>query len=512
MPTRRKGATTTRGALTSQHAPRWLSPERLSDIAFISLLTLLEVLPIQAALLVLAATDGSLGQVFGPFWLIVATLLTFALARWRIGERHPAWALLAFLPIGALAILLFIRFSPTAYGAAPGSLLSTAWLDQLSVDAAYNSQRFNGLFTIVPFVAYLGWRGIALGGPSPRIERVLRRYMLSLAVVILACVGALVAPEAIQASLQSALLLLLALDVFAGLAAAALARRGGGREWAEPGSEAETTRWLLTALGAAALVVGVAFALGLAVNVRLARPLIEALGAFGALMNRGLLWLTNTVAYLLWILFVKTLGAWLFKNEAFYVSPPHSPSLPAKTPSHRSVLAPPPHWLLVTAEAIAVVLIVALVLGALFLAMRIALRVVRPPDEPELDEEREALDARGLLRRQIAALLGDWRRRPAPEVDPLTPGGTRWLFRETLRAGAAAGQARRAGETADEYSQRLALIAREHGIGESGLDLAALTRDYDEARYGEREAPPSPAAKAEAHAVATALGRLRESR
>ncbi|MDE3229777.1 MAG: DUF4129 domain-containing protein [Chloroflexota bacterium] len=509
MRNRTDGAATTQAALMSRRTPRWRSPERLSDVAFIGLLTLLEVLPIQAAALVMAGSTGFLDQQFGPFWLIVATLLAFALARWRIGGSHPVWVTSTYLPIGALAIVCFIRLSPTAYGSAPGGILSTAWLDQLGVDAAYSTQRFNGLFAIIPLVIYLGWRGIALGGPLPRIETALRRYMLSLAVVILACIGGLSAPQATQTPLQSALLLVVALDVFAGLAAAALARRGGGREWAEQGSGAETARWLLTALGAAAVVVGAAFALGLAVNLRLARPLIAALGVIGGWLNVGITWLTGAIAYVLWVLFANTLGAWLFHNEAFYVTPPRSLSGPVQRP-HKSVLVPPPHWLVMAAEVVAIALVVALVLGALFLAVRLALRVVRPPEDPELDEEREALDAGGLLRRQIADMLGGWRRRPASEPDPLAPGGVRWLYRETLRAGAAVGLARRPGETADEYSKRLAVIAHEQG--EDGLGLTALTRAYDDARYGERDAAAGPDAVAEAQSAASALARLRGSR
>src|SRR6185437_486841 len=67
----------------------------------------------------------------------------------------------------------------------------------------------------------------------PRIETTLRRFTISMAVVVVACIGALVVPATLQATLQGALLTLLALDVFAGLAAAALARwtrgSGGGR-------------------------------------------------------------------------------------------------------------------------------------------------------------------------------------------------------------------------------------------------------------------------------------------
>lgn len=474
------------------------------------MLTLLEVLPIQAALLVYAAASGDLATAFGPFWLIVATLLAFALARWLLGGHNPFWLLLAVLPIGALAIALFIGLSPTAYGNAPGGLFSTNWLIQLARDANYDTTRFNSLFAIAPFVVYLGWRGLALGASPPRIEPTLRRYTISLAVVVLACIGGIAAPAAEQASLQSALLTLLAVDVFAGLAAAALARRGGGRESVET-SDSETARWLLTALGAAALVIVVAFALSLSINLRMAHPLIVALGALGSLLNVAISWLTSTIAYLLWIAFVKTIGPWLFQNSAFYVTPPHSVSAPPEHPTH-AVLAPPPQGLVTAAEVIAIALLLALIVGALYLAVRAALRLIRPPEDPDVEEERETLDAGGLLRRQLADLLEGLRRRPASTTDSLSPGSARWLYRETLRAGAAVGVSRRPGETADEYSQRLEQIARERSENGEGLELEALTRAYDEARYGERDVAPSTEAVTEASAATSALAKLRGSR
>ena len=501
---------TTQSARTSRRAPRWLSPERLSAGAFFVMLTLLEALPIQAALLISAAISGDLATAFGPFWLIVATLLAFALARGILGARNPIWLTLAVLPIGALAIFLFMGLSPTAYGNVPGGLFSTNWLIQLGRDANNDTSRFNGLFAIAPFVVYLGWRGLTLGAPPPRIEPTLRRYTISLAVVVLACIGGIAAPGGVQAPLQSALMTLLAVDVFTGLGAAALARRGGGRESLET-SDAESARWLLTALGAAALVIVVAFALSLSINLRLAHPLIAALGALGSLLNVAISWLTSTIAYLLWIAFVKTIGPWLFQNSAFYVTPPHSVSGPPEKPAH-AILAPPPQGLVTAAEVIAIVLLVALILGAIYLAVRAALRLIRPPEDPEVEEERETLDAGGLLRRQLADVLAGLRRRPAPATDSLAPGSARWLYRETLRAGAAVGVSRRPGETADEYSQRLEQIARERSESGGGLELEALTRAYDEARYGERETAPSTEAVTEARAATSALAKLRGSR
>ncbi len=491
---------------------RWLSVERLSDAAFIALLTVLEVAPIQAALSVYAVTQaGSLADTFGPLWLLAVVLLLFALARWWLGRSGPVWLTIVSLLLGLAALGLFARFSPTAYGDAPGGLLAARWLDQLQIDAAYNTSRFNDLFSILPFTVYLGWRGLTLGGPLPRIGVTLRRYTFSLAVVMLACVGALAAPNAQQPALQSMLLKLLALDVFAGLAVAALARRGDGRESSQGTTSAETTRWLLTALGAAALVVLVAFVLGLALNLHLAHALHVAFSPVGAAVNVALAWLTTSIAYLLWIIFVKTIGALFFKHPAFYLTQPHSGSpLPSKTP--KQVLAPPPHALIVAAGVIVALLVITAIIVAVYIAVRAVLRVIHPIAEPEVDEDREALDARGLLRRQARDFLAGLWRRNGDESDPLPAGSARWLYRETLRAGAAAGVARRDGETADEYSQRLTRFAQERDVSVDDGGLAELTHVYDDARYGDRTAAPPRDVVAAARRATAAIARLRANR
>lgn len=486
----------------------WLSPDRLSDAIFVGLLTLLEVLPIQAALLMYAAgATGSLEMTFGPLWVIVVALLAFALARWRLGRSNPILLTLVILVIGVVAVALFVALSPTAYGAIPGGLFSFDWLQQLQVDASEDTPQFNSLFAIVPFVVYLGWRGLALGASLPKIGPALRRYTVSLTVVMVACVGAMAAPEAAQPSLQGALLTLLALDVFAGLAAAALARRGDGREsGAEVASGAETTRWLLTAFGAAALVVALAFGLGLLLSLRLAHTLFVALGAVGSAVSAAMNWLAIAVANVLWFIFVNTLGRLLLHKASPYIPPQQPLPIVPKQPAKHQVLTPPPHELVMAATILVVVIVAALLLFALYLAIRKALRLTRVSADPEVDEEREALDARGLLRRQLGDLFARMRRRPALDVDPLAPGSVRWLYREMLRAGAEAGVARRTGETADEYSQRLARFAQERGAG--GIELSQLTRAYDDARYGEHAVAAPPEVVAEARDVATALAKL----
>lgn len=495
----------------NRHAtPRWLSPDRVAIACSVAFLALLEVIPLQALALTYAgATQLSLADTFGPLWLIVVTLLLFALARWRLGRFGPTPVALVSLLIGAVAFAGFAALSPTAYGDFPGGLFSLNWLAHLQLDAQLDTPRFNGLFVILPLVIYLAWRGLTLGAPPPRIEPTLRRFTISLAAVMAACLGALTAAPVMQASLQGALLGLLALDVFAGLAAAALARRGSGREVGQAETGAEMARWLLTALGAAALVILVAFVIGLALNLNVFLFLLRALGPVGEAVNSALTWLVNGLAYVLWLLFVKTIGAWLFQNAAFYVHQPQHAGLPPAH-AHQQELKPPPLGFLVAAGIIVGLVVVALLAYLLYQGVRIVLRSLKPDAEPELDEERESLDARDLLRRQARDLLSGLRRGSgAKERDPLTPGSARWLYREALRAGASAGIGRRPGETADEYSRRLAEALRERGAAPDEPELAALTASYDDARYGERTAPPTPEAAASARQLAATLNKLR---
>jgi Domain of unknown function (DUF4129) len=489
--------------------PRWLSPERLSVAFSVGLLALLELIPVQALLLTYAGvTQFSLADIFGPLWLIATALLAFALIRWRLGELHPAWIALVSLVVALIAAAGFVILSPTAYGAIPGGPFSPNWINQLVLDATLDTQRFNGLFFIVPMVIYLGWRGLTLGAPPPRIEPTLRRFTISLAVVMAACLGAVTAPASLQAGLTGALLGLLALDVFAGLAAAAMARRGAGREEGQVESGAEMARWLLTALAAAALVILVSFVIGLALNLNLFLFLLRALGPVGEVVNRALAWLVNGLAYLLWIAFVKTIGAWLFQHTAFYVSPPKAPSVAGPVHQH-AALQPPPLGFLVAAGFI-VGLIVLIILGfILYEGVRAILRSLKPAPDPELDEDRESLDARGLLRRQAQELLAGLRRGSGAERDPLTHGSARWLYREALRAGASVGIARRPGETADEYSRRLAQTMQERGAPPDEPALAALTATYDDARYGDSVAEAPPAVVASSRRLTATLSKLR---
>ncbi|HEX8981235.1 MAG TPA: DUF4129 domain-containing protein [Ktedonobacterales bacterium] len=487
----------------------WLSPEWANKGLHVALLTMLEILPIQACLLMYAAGTTSMSVAFGPLWLIVAAILAFALIRQRVGEREALLVMILSVLLGASVCLLFAALSPTAYGDVAGGLFSTGWVNALRRDALYDTARFNGLFSIVPFVFYLGWRGLTLGAGFPRAYVTLRRFAFGLAVIIVACVGALSVPKQAQPELESVLLLLVALEAFAGLAAAAMARRDEEQTAAVGADARESTRWLLNAFGAAALVVGVAFLIGLTLDLSLATPITRALGSLGAIITTALSWLTEHLAYLLWILFVKTLGAWFFKNKQFIQMPKEEPGAIASKTHKQPVIVPPPHQLVVAAEIIISALVVGTLLYIIYRLVAYLLRAQRAPTDPEMDEEREGLNEGGLLRRQLADLLGRLRGAFSTEPDPLQSGGVRWHFREVLRAGTAAGLARRDGETADEYGRRIAAVTQVASVAGPDASLSTLTTAYDDARYGERERPAAPAVAAEAKRLTDALRRLR---
>lgn len=490
----------------------WLSPDRVNNSLHIALLTLLEILPIQACLLMYAAGTTSMSNAFGPLWLITVVLLAFALVRRKLGERSTVAVMILSVLVGVNACILFAALAPTAYGGVAGGLFSMNWVNALRQDATHDTARFNGLFSILPFVAYLGWRGLILGAGFPRTYVTLRRFAIGLTVIIVACLGALSVPPQAQPELESALLLLVALEAFAGLATAAMARRDEEQATAEDANARENTRWLLNAFGAAAFVVGVAFLIGLTLDLNLATPLTRAVGVFGSVVNSALSWLIERFAYLLWILFVKTIGAWLFRNAQFYQSPPRDTGAVAPGAHKQPVIVPPPYQVLVAAEIIIGALCVGVLLFVIYRLVTYLLRARRAPTDPEMDEEREGLDGSGLLKRQIADLLGQLRGAFASDSDPLRAGGVRWHFREALRAGAAAGLERRDGETADEYGRRMSAVTQAAQGAGSEASFATLTAAYDDARYGEREAPATPAVVTEAKRLTDALRRLRTGR
>ncbi|MGH2485854.1 MAG: DUF4129 domain-containing protein, partial [Ktedonobacterales bacterium] len=108
------------------------------------------------------------------------------------------------------------------------------------------------------------------------------------------------------------------------------------------------------------------------------------------------------------------------------------------------------------------------------------------------DDEREALDARGLFRAQLHAAIQNLGRKTQPEEPEALPAGSvRYAYREVLRAATARGLRRASSETPDEYARRLTSIAPLNAAsGGEASDLNDLSAAYNAARYADRKPNP----------------------
>jgi hypothetical protein len=141
------------------------------------------------------------------------------------------------------------------------------------------------------------------------------------------------------------------------------------------------------------------------------------------------------------------------------------------------------------------------VVGALFYIVYRAIKSMRSSTiHADLVEERESLDAGGLFGAQLRGLLAGLRRAPGQPEEALEAGSVRTIYRDVLRAAAAAELPRSPSETPDEYRERLEQ-ARGAAVQSGGTaghgpdidaakdDLADLTTAYDRERYGGQTPP-----------------------
>lgn len=461
--------------------------------------------------LTVAGAGDPPSQAIGPFWLLSAIFIGFALIRRALGPRGTGAVAPAALLFGVLAVALLVRLSPSAYGAFGGIWGAGSWWGQLQRDAFYDTQRFNGLFALPLIVAYLGWRGLTLGARLPTADQARLRLVVSVSALILAIILAVVAPPNYQPTLAAILVTLLAVGAFAGLSASSLIRwrEAAGESLIRPAGARDERRWLATGLGLAALIAVIALVLGLSLNLAAILSLLRALGPVGSAVSAAIQWLTQGIAYLLYLL-VSAIKGLLGGGGGIPLTPPHTPPVGTR---HQPLKQPtqyvPPIFGVIAAVLFGLALlalIVALVVGG----VRALLREPQGEENDDVDEDREALDARRLLEEQARGLFHRSGRRRAPADDLPVGASVRRLYREVLRAAAGVGLARRPGETPDEFAPRVA-----HGLGERGVSaeeaqVGALTAAYDDTRYGElnRDAPAPEAAVAEARRLTSALRRL----
>ena len=150
-------------------------------------------------------------------------------------------------------------------------------------------------------------------------------------------------------------------------------------------------------------------------------------------------------------------------------------------------LAPlPPFW-----QHLAVLLfqglVLALVVAIFAYVLRLSFAAAGRRAERTADEEREALDGRGLFAAQLRSLFAR-RREAREEPEQLARESVRYVYREVLRAAARLGLQRTQAETPDEYAERLGkttpILTGDAG---EAADLRALSEAYDAARYAGRE-------------------------
>jgi hypothetical protein len=138
-----------------------------------------------------------------------------------------------------------------------------------------------------------------------------------------------------------------------------------------------------------------------------------------------------------------------------------------------------PHWLQLTAEIVAVIVIVAIVA---YIITRTLKKQRAAEDDGEIDEEHESLWSRDLALNQLKGLFRRGGHEETVETLDLrrTPESVREAYRSLLALAQRDGVPRRDDETPAEFSARLRRV-----WPALATDVAGLTREYELAKYGD---------------------------
>lgn len=448
---------------------------------------LVELLPVEAWLLVLAAYAGlPVDQAAVPFWALLAAM-AFA---WVLAYRTRGTGPKAMMSREAIPFLLtyvvLLRVSAAAYGGV-GGVLDFSWLGALMSDFATSAPRVSALFGLLFLLAAIWWRGTAMGADFEAASGNLRRFTLCMVALLLALVGAVAARPATQDALTAALTLILLAEVFIALLDAALARLED--VWRDGRANASNAPWIRTALGLAAAVIGFALLVSVVFNFNSFLALLAYLGPVGNAISFVLTWIAYGFAALLGVLLTPIIAPFQGKAQM-----PHlAPVRPAQQVCHtvKGIVVCPQatqsNGLLDLLGHLLIILAALVIIAVVVWIARATLNRRHIPAQ-SADDEREALDARGLLADQLRRLLS--RRTPrSSEADEALPRGSiRYLYREVLRAAAADGMDRHSDETPDEFADRLGKSAQLAMASQSDeADVLSLSDAYDDARYGDRE-------------------------
>lgn len=451
------------------------------------------------ALLILGAAwqTNDPTQALLPIWaLLLIELGAFWLGRWLL---KLTWSRLRLnILLGVLYLLLvgtvwYFRFYQNS-----GPLWSFHWIS-VSLDALTRDD--NQVLTLIGMAVLLVvlWlRGMALARDPKDHSLISRNFKIGFALLVLPFVFGGVFSPTIREALGLQLGLLLPLFLFLGLSALSLARLAEiRRERRGAGSPPPhlLRRWLLAMLTVSGALALLLLVLELIFSYHTLQALIRALEPFVDAVGTIFGWLVVVVAYVFYgIYYLVYLGAKALKSLFTPVQHPIQPPQPQPNkplPFNTNPPGTPSDWLAFGRWALLVVAVVVL----LAFLLRALLAII-PQDRVNGEEERENLDAMGLLGAQLrgllAAVTARFRRQGvqnAGSSDGVPAASVRALYRRLLARVAALGLGRRAQETPQELAERLVVaLASEEVV--VFTDLAILTTAYEQARYGEREPAP----------------------
>ena len=471
------------------------SSRRLQGGLLVVAVVLLETVPIEAWQLILAGYSHTIARPPVPLWLLLllplAGYVVTPMGR-LVRRRVSTGSMVAF----AVVFALLLRFSPAAYAPAAHGLFDVGWLSTLGGDLGAGNARFGSVVALFILSLYLWWRGSRLKSLRLDTQDTLQRFKYGMTIVTVAALVALTLDADQKSVALGALALLLPLEVFVGLVGTSLARvqhlRMQRTNATQAGAEAQ---WLRVTFGFAGLLVAFALVVSLIINYQAVGSLLTHFGPVG----QFIIWLVTAIlgVFVRVLAFIFNPFVSLLQHAIGHAAKPGQQPvqgvtcIPGPNLKCRTNTQPQDNVSPLARLFMELILLVA-ASGAFIFVMRLFfLRNGVERDTDMGEDEREALDAKGLFRAQLRGLLHNMGRKSQEEGPERLPrDGVRYAYREVLHAAAERGLRRTANETPDEYAVRLAKSAPINmATGSEAGDLTTVSEAYNVARYAEREPP-----------------------
>ncbi len=401
-----------------------------------------------------------------------------------------SWARLIVAGTGLAAIVLALwwQFYQVDY-----TLVDWRWLAALGLSLVDWSQGVPAPFITLLAAAYLWWQGL-LDGLKPRHhEEVWTAFAIGFVILALAVAVGTAAPGGSPASG-------LILPFFAaGLAALALSSLKTSREWRgrEVKTELNPNRyWLISVASVIIALLGIGVALSVLVTPELVARSLHWTSVVLDILGQALLYLLLVFSYLVFLILepliylIRALRSSEVDREPIQ---PFNPAWPTEPANRNPVTLPP-----LLTESLPWLGLALLFLG-LGLLFALALRRFWLGSDEEIEETRDLILSRALLREQLANLWRCWLRRfksgatyaqlnlfLALGGEPDSRRAVRAIYQALLAAARAQGQSRQSSQTPLEYERALA-----ESWPDSQAALNTITAHYLQARYGADEPAPA---------------------